>query len=243
MLRTYDEGRDAMVALREEELSTADYETVRTTVLDRLPGRAARSFWRWPSLLRAASATAILLALGLGFIMKTLTLSGTPEIVAAMEAVVRKLDVAPPPEKSVEITAYLLMTSDGNPLPQSLPAQLEPVMKQLRTTFSYKYYELLDTIVLRNRIGPSGESSEEISVTGSPGLKKVPCALRYNNSQLIHDDKGDVLKLSGLRLTLGTGGFSTFLDLRVGQMVVVGKASFDASNNALIAILSAKVVD
>jgi anti-sigma factor RsiW len=79
MLRTYREGRDALSALREEELSAIDYGTVRTAVLDRLPGRATRSFWRWPSLLWAASATAILLALGLGFIWMR---SGSPSRVA-----------------------------------------------------------------------------------------------------------------------------------------------------------------
>ena len=174
--------------------------------------------------------------------MKTLTLSGSPEIVAAMEAVIRKLDVAPPPEKSFELTAYLLMTSDSASSAQSLPAQLEPVLKQLRATFSYKNYQLLDTLVLRNRIGAAGHTSEEIP---DPGFsdRVIGCGLAYGQSQLTHDDRGDIIKLTGLDLILGKGRINTSIDLRVGQMVVVGKTNFAVGNSALIAVLSARVVD
>jgi hypothetical protein len=174
--------------------------------------------------------------------MKTLTLSGTPEIVAAMEAVVRKLDVAPPPEKSFEVTAHLLMTSDSASSSQSMPTQLEPVLKQLRATFNYKNYQLLDTLVLRNRIGAGGHTSEEIP---DPGFSDhvINCGLAYSHSQLTHDDRGDIIKLTELDLILGKGRINTSIDLRVGQMVVVGKTNFAVGNSALIAVLSAKVVD
>jgi hypothetical protein len=174
--------------------------------------------------------------------MKTLTLSGSPEIVAAMEAVVHKLDVAPPLEKNFEVTAHLLMTADSAPPSQSMPAQLEPVLKQLRATFNYKNYQLLETLVLRNRFGVGGHTSEEIP---DPRLsdRVISCGLAYNHSQLTHDDSGDTIKLTGLDLVLGRGRINTSIDLRVGQMVVVGKTNFAVGNSALIAVLSAKVVD
>jgi hypothetical protein len=68
MLNRYREGREAMASLREEELSDAEYDNVRRAVLDRLQVRAVPFFWRWSSLQWMASAAAILLALGLGYI-------------------------------------------------------------------------------------------------------------------------------------------------------------------------------
>ncbi len=173
--------------------------------------------------------------------LKTLTISGKPEIVAAMEAIISKLDVNPLPEKNAEITTYLLVTSEQASSTSTMPAQLGPVLKQLRSTFSYKDYQLLDTIVLRNRLGMRSSTSQQIPLPG--GEKRVDCNLVYT-TKLAHDDKGDIVRLSDLSITIGQRGLMTDIDVRPGQMVVVGKTT-DSSlgNNAVIAVFSAKIVD
>ena len=84
----------------------------------------------------------------------------------------------------------------------------------------------------------------------------------YAPSGLRHDQTGDFLSLSGLSFTLGLPGlsgppdspgpsrsqsqglgFNTSLELRLGQMTVVGKSNFEAGNNSLITVLSARIVN
>ena len=82
---------------------------------------------------------------------KVLLLTGSPEQIGEMESLVRRLDTAPAPEKSIELTVYLLTASDSTSASQNIPQQLDPAMKQLRSIFNYKSYQLLDTIFMRNR--------------------------------------------------------------------------------------------
>jgi hypothetical protein len=126
MLKTYREGRDAMVALRGEEPSAAEYDTVRTAVLDRLPGRAGRSFWRWPSLQWAASAAAILLALGLGFIwMRSASPTRVAEIPGPQKAATIGQSVAPGAEalRPAPAIGVTRAASSAPPKRASIPAR------------------------------------------------------------------------------------------------------------------------
>ena len=198
--------------------------------------------------------------------LQTLTLSGSPDVVATMEQIVRQLDVEPPPQKpplelrydNVEITAYLLAASDSNPTGQKLPVQLEPVIKQMRSTFSYDSYVLLDTIVIRSRVGPSLEANGIVSLPVEP--RRNATYKFYCRPSLTHAANGDMLHLGDLTLSLLIGGdilgpdgkpapgsqargFNTTLDLRLGQMAVVGKTNFAVGNNALITVISARIVD
>lgn len=66
--------------------------------------------------------------------------------------------------------------------------------------------------------------------------------MRFDRSSWTRDDKVDVIHLSGVQLSVVDGGsIATDLDLRAGQMVVVGKTTYQKS--ALIAVITAKVVD
>jgi hypothetical protein len=197
--------------------------------------------------------------------LNTITLSGSSEVVSAMEEIVRRFDVAPPKPKNIEITAYLLAASDSASPVQAMPTQLEPVLRQLRSTFAYKSYQLLETIIARSGIDFPSQSKTRFSSSGSiPNPvapdKRIPYSFEYIHPSLSHDEKGDSIHLESLRLYLefekkqvmtnegskifiDSKGFSTNLDLRAGQMVVVGKTNFDVGNDALIAVISAKVVD
>lgn len=176
-----------------------------------------------------------------------------------METMVRKLDLPPPPTKNLEMTAFLLVAAEAPRPDLSLPARLEPVVKQLRGMFNYKSYALLETLVVRSRDGKEG------SVTGvvpspSDTTAKTFYSFSYRSARLTSDPNGNIIRIDGLnlgaRIPLATEsgaqgskiqyqntGVTTNVDVRDGQMVVVGKANVDGSNNALIIVLSAKVVD
>ncbi len=182
---------------------------------------------------------------------KSLLLAGSPERIDEMESLIRRMDTAPAPEKDIEITVYLLTAGDSTGPSQEIPPQLDPVLKQLRSTFTYKSYQLLDTIFMRNRTGAQGRTNGYLPVT-EPDKAPGSYSLTYERSYMSRDEKADVIHLSGLILSVAQSGdagrgsgmygnISTDIDLRAGQMVVVGKTSF--AKSALIAVLSARVVD
>ncbi|MBZ5497050.1 MAG: hypothetical protein LAP85_11660 [Acidobacteriia bacterium] len=185
---------------------------------------------------------------------KVLILAGDSDRINEMEGLIRRLDVAPPVTRGIELTVYLLFASDVAGSAENLPQQIDPALKQLRATFNYKSYRLLDTAFLRNRIGESGStngviSGPTISVPNSEtkpeslGLVTQTYTLSYNASYLSHDEKGDVIHLNNVNLKTPSAGIQTNLDLRPGQLVVVGKTAFARSDSALIAIVTAKIVD
>src|SRR6185503_19768820 len=67
---------------------------------------------------------------------RVLSVSAAPAVVAAIEETVKRLDVPPPPIKSVEITAYVLECS-ASVEAGTLPQDLQAVLVQLKKTFSY----------------------------------------------------------------------------------------------------------
>lgn len=180
---------------------------------------------------------------------RVLLLTGGPERIAEMESLIRRLDIAPVTEKNIELTVYLLMANDSTSASQNLPPQLDPVLKQLRSIFNYKSYQLLDTIFMRNRILEHGSTSGFLALPGSD--TKSPASLmsgRYNlsysHSYLTHDEKGDLIHFDKVSLGIAqASGIDTNIDLRPGQMVVVGKSNLETGSGALIAVITARLVD
>jgi len=179
---------------------------------------------------------------------KVLLLTGSPEQISGMESLVRRLDTTPAPEKNIELTVYLLTASDSSGASQNVPPQLEPALKQLRSIFNYKSYQLLDTIFMRNRTLERGSTLGFLSPPESEA--KSPIAIggnysfTYSHSYLTHDEKGDLIHLDNVSLQIGHGSsISTNIDLRPGQMVVVGKSNLGTGGAALIAVVTVRVVD
>jgi len=190
--------------------------------------------------------------------LHTITLSGAPETVSAIEAAIRDLDVAPPappPARNIVLTADLILASEEKQAETPIPARLEPSLKQLRANFSYKTYHLLDTMML------GGVEGREASSNGSailPGTdKEMRIAVSYDNV-VRGDQESKSVYLRQLKIGLevpvvreepgGKGpqtvyrsvGFNTNLEVSEGQQMVVGKAGL-GSGWALIAVISVKI--
>src|SRR5262245_24665233 len=69
--------------------------------------------------------------------LRALTASAAPAVVAASEEMVKRLDVPPPPIRSVEVTGYLLECSGRGEGAYSAPSELQPAVSQLKQTFGY----------------------------------------------------------------------------------------------------------
>jgi hypothetical protein len=105
----------------------------------------------------------------IGLIVKrsgsTWVITGTPERIATAEAILKQLDVAPPPRppfvqqarKGVQLTAYLIVASHNGTQGTALPKDLESAAAQVASALSYKSFSLLDSIDMRLTSGTGGE--------------------------------------------------------------------------------------
>src|SRR6266436_8262421 len=87
--------------------------------------------------------------------LKAISVRAPREVLAAIEESLQRLDVAQPPAKNIEINAYLLTASQQG-LTGNIPPDLDPVVKQLKSIFSYHNFRLLGTLALRGRDGSGG---------------------------------------------------------------------------------------
>jgi hypothetical protein len=212
------------------------------------------------------------LALGFGVGTRTspelglIVLSGTPEAVTAAAAAIQKYDIPREAkmrtrDRNAELTAYLVVARpEGDAAP--IPAALTAVVEQLKASFPYKRYELVETLVLRVR-----ENGQAVSSGVLPALSPGTTAKTFYNLSVrrvwINGPDGNAtLGLNPVELRIeapfpadapGPAGaatvqrrentLSTSADLREGQTIVLGKAPVDGSGGSLILILTARVVE
>ncbi|HET6897508.1 MAG TPA: hypothetical protein VFK70_04135 [Vicinamibacteria bacterium] len=166
---------------------------------------------------------------------RVLSVSAAPAVVAAIEETIKRLDVPPPPIKSVEITAYVLECSTSGEA-GTLPQDLQGVFVQLKKTFSYSGCTLARTLLTRGSDGSrfAGEFSER-------------AAGRYEFSGRVQVDEGDppTVRLRGVDLLNpfagGRSRLSGDVDVRGGQKVVLGRLGVTESGKDQIVVLTAKV--
>jgi hypothetical protein len=179
-----------------------------------------------------------------------IVVNGTPEMVAAAEQLVKNLGSSTPHDRDVEITGYIILasveTGEGT---AAVPGELEPVLKQFRNVLNYKSFRVLDTIILRTKENSSSPANSD----GSLPLPNGPtsgASVHFNVNKTVVAE--DTIQLKGLRL--GTSvqdnssqyrniNLSSDVDVKAGQKVAIGKAGVDANGDALILVISAKVVD
>lgn len=189
---------------------------------------------------------------------KTISFYGYAESVAAAEELIKRFDTARPAPRSssrnVDLTCYILIASPKGTAGEAVPADLEPVVKQLKSTFGYNDFRLLDSSFIRAQEGNQVSSSGNTAAP-NPDLPGMQGIYKFRSSRGVRispDEKGMRVRLDGfefeLKLPVSAGQFTTIafntdIDIREGQKVVVGKAKGDASAGAYILVLTARVVD
>jgi hypothetical protein len=182
--------------------------------------------------------------------LKALTVKAPVRTMSEIEATLARFDVPSTALRNIEVTGYLLISVDQPA--GMLAAELEPVVAKLKNIFNYKGFALLDTQTMRLR---PGAPAEAIGMVGKDGeaLGKSISKLRVESASIVQDEKGPVVRLDGLRLTLQTlpgasgktseTGFTTNIDVREGQKVVVGKAKLDGSERTSVLVVTTRIVD
>lgn len=184
---------------------------------------------------------------------KTISVYGTTENVAAAEELIKRFDTPRPSarvsSRNVELICYILLAAPKGTAGEAVPADLEPAVKQLKATFGYNDFRLLDSLLIRAQEGSLVLTDGN---TAAPNAE-LPAAqgsyeLKINRGiRVIPDEKSTRIRLDAFTFRLKVAGafvnFNTDVDVREGQKVVIGKAKGDASAGALILVLSARVVD
>jgi hypothetical protein len=182
---------------------------------------------------------------------RLIALNGQKENVIAAEEAIKRMDV---PRKNIELT-FQIIAATVQADAEKVPADLEPVVKQLKSAFLYQGYRVLETMFVRNREGSYGRATGVMP--GPPGGRKAFFSVEFRSSSISTDSKGAVIHLERLQIggRLPTGvnakgetdyqnaGIEADVDVREGQKAVVGKSSVDVKDGAIFMVVTAKVVD
>ena len=169
-----------------------------------------------------------------------LAIRTAPSTMTALEQTIARLDVPSAAPRDIDLTAQLLLGA-GSPehAGDALPKDLESVVAQLRQSFPFKNYGLLDVLTLRLRTGRTNGQTSTSSVGGTIQVegRAMPVNSSLNlNGVSLGGDAAEV-RIDGFRFSTripvsnGPGQVSmndirmhTDLDIKDGQKVVVGLA-------------------
>jgi hypothetical protein len=182
---------------------------------------------------------------------RLIVLNGTSESVAGAQALIAKLDVAP---KTVDFTFHILAASTKpEAAADKVPAEVESVVKQLRTSLTYQNYRLLDTVTIRAREGREFHargvltnystyaiSSRDLQV--KPGEKGSHILSDSFTFELRALDR-EASNYGNKEPRYSSAQITAPLDVREGQKVVLGKANFATIDGAFFVIVIARLTD
>lgn len=184
-----------------------------------------------------------------------LIIRGQAPVVDMIEDAIKKLDVAPAPapeqrpSPNVELTVQLLRASAQQGADNDIPKDLDATIRQLRAIFPYKSYHLIDTEILLGRSGV-----RELNAQGTlPGVATL--YQFYVQPNVVPGSSPHAVHLANLRLNFQeptvvdgktqyrAAGIQTEIDVREGQKTVVGKATLAGSEDAIILVITPKVIE
>ena len=180
--------------------------------------------------------------------LNLLTVRGPVSFIKEVEETVKRLDVAPPVPRNVELTVYLLMAAAPGPS-AALPTELADLSKELKAMFGTQTLRVADSQIVRVRSGKPADATGLASPAESvPTLSWV----RFECATVTPNAKGNTVSLDGLRVGVHIpgvpgptrtppateGGVTADLDLVENQPAIVGKAGVE---KPLVVIVRAKV--
>lgn len=193
--------------------------------------------------------------------LRTILVYAPKDVVAQMRRVVEELD-RPGSEaaigRNIEMTlAFLRCSTKAPEAASALPADLEPVARQLRAVTQYKDIQLWDTVPLHLQEGK--ETTQDLRLPGR--LPEISGSFTMAHIQIHTEsvgrrDSGRYVRFSRLSIrfripySISTGNFqfmdaglNTAGDFKEGQKTVVGKVSGSEDESAIFAVISLKVLD
>jgi len=182
---------------------------------------------------------------------KTIAVRDFPENLATIEEAIKRLDVpSTRSEPTVELTIHVLLTNTGQSNNQ-LPNDLKDVMKQLQNTLAFKDYQLVTSVVQRAKTrgrsggwalnGKGNAQWKEVLEDGRTVPSGADYEYRAASIEAATATSGATsIQLNDFIFNFGKSAVQSNLELRDGEKVVVGTASF--GNKAMILVLTAKIM-
>jgi hypothetical protein len=192
---------------------------------------------------------------------QTISVRDFPENIAAIEEAIKRLDTpqSAREESSVELSIQVLLTrtdAPSNLVPTPLPPILDDVIKQMQNTFAFKDYQLVATIVQRAKTQSRYQGRNAVSGKGDAlwletykrenGFLdsiqgKANYEYRVTGIELSSNPSGGAkIQLNNFSFQFGNATVQTDLEVRDGEKLVVGTASW--GNKAMILVLTAKII-
>jgi hypothetical protein len=194
--------------------------------------------------------------------LRTILVYAPKDVVEQMRKVVNELD-RPGSEaaigRNIDMTMTFLKCSSakvlGAPAPAAVPADLEPVAKQLRAATQCKDVEVWDVLPLRLQEGKVTQQSERLPGS-QPGGAVPSVNIRIHPESVGNKDQGRYVRFEqvqlGFRMPVITGGnqvqymdfgITTSGDFMEGQKTVLGKVSGMDEDTAIFVVIALKVLD
>jgi hypothetical protein len=185
--------------------------------------------------------------------LHAITVEASPEAMHGIEDAIQKLDVPSATPKNVEMTVYLLVASDSAAAGSAIPKDLDSVATQLKNTFPFKNYGLLDVITFQAR---TGQNIRTTSSGGSlpVGTRSVAIITQLGINSIALQADGKTLRVDRLnaqfRVPQMTSGdqfnyidlqVQTDLDIKEGQKVVVGRLGL-SHDQALFLVMMGRIL-
>ena len=179
-------------------------------------------------------------------------------------------DVAREDETNLDTQLYLILATNRDIEEGKIPVALEPVVKRLRESLTFKHYSLAATFL--NRVKNNGRL--DVSWVGAPLLISNPAATsnptfsQFSASVKFGQDQDgrDIVRMNdfrfGSRVPIVTGpasttvastgatsfpvinyepiGLHTDISMREGEAVIAGTLNVGPSGDAIVVVISAK---
>ncbi len=190
--------------------------------------------------------------------LHTITVRDFKENIIAIESAIARLDQPVADTPNIEMKISVLIGSK-TPLAgaESIPEELEPVVKQLQSTLRYAHYGLMTATVQRTKpgLGINGSGVAEPTLLGMTVREGQPILYTYNLFQ-ISTTSGERPAIDiqnfkfSMRVPITVGatqpiqyqsvGFETPVSVRQNEKVVIGTTTM--GDKALIVVVTATVV-
>ena len=184
--------------------------------------------------------------------LRSIVVYAPKDVVEQMRKVVAELD-RPGSEaaigRNIEMTmTFLKCSTKSESGTSTLPADLEPVARQLRAATQYKGIQLWDIVPLRMQEGKRVDQS--LRLPGSPGAS---VRIRLDPESVGHKDQSRFLRVNQLAINFtivvpnSTTRFDSAIDTAgdfvEGQKTVLGKLSGMDDDSAIFVVIALKVLD
>jgi hypothetical protein len=196
--------------------------------------------------------------------LRLLTVRDFPENIATIEEALRRLDTPEPARPDIEFRVHILIAANNPQTPPAraddYPAELNDVIKQLRTTLNYKSYYMMSSQVLRSKEGPGGLGNKgvaEFKLAPDTAGREHPIFYEYRVNHISLEATAPsgwkvnignfnfsiripVIVGAGNNLQYENVGFNTPVSMREGEKVVVGTTSMQ--DKGIVIVLVANVI-